>query len=92
MVICWERANLLALFYVMFLCVVTYPCGVLGQVGYLIVSISDPCILTLNVMLSFCVLKKGLGSMRFLYLVVSECSDQLPFDYTLHQLGSVLAS
>ena len=41
-VTCWERANLLALLCVLFYCVfVTFPCGVLGQVGYLIVSISD---------------------------------------------------
>ena len=34
-VICWERANLLALLYVMFYCVfVTFLCGVLGQVWY----------------------------------------------------------
>ena len=43
----WERANLLALLYVMFSCVfVTCPCGVLGQVWYLIVSIPDICLLT----------------------------------------------
>ena len=41
-VTCWERANLLALVYVMFSCVfVTLPCGVLGQMWYLIVQISD---------------------------------------------------
>ena len=43
----WERANLLALLYVMFSCVfITFPCGVLGQVWYLIVSIPDICLLT----------------------------------------------
>ena len=46
-VTCWERANLLALLYVMFSCVfVTFPCGVLGQVWYLIVSIPGVCLLT----------------------------------------------
>ena len=41
-VTCSERAGLLALLYVMFYCVfVTFPCGVLGQVRYLIVSIPD---------------------------------------------------
>ena len=46
-VTCWERANLLVLLYVMFSCdVVTFPCGVLGSVWYLIVSISDLCLLT----------------------------------------------
>ena len=46
-VTCWERAYLLALFCVMFYCVfVTFPCGVLGQVWYLIVLIPDLCHLT----------------------------------------------
>ena len=41
-VTCWERANLLALLYVMFSCVfVTFPRGVLGQVWYIIVLIPD---------------------------------------------------
>ena len=41
---CWERADLLAL--VCDFCVfvfVTFPCGILGQVWYLIVSIPDLC-------------------------------------------------
>ena len=47
MVTCWERADLLALLCVMFSCVfVTFPCGVLGQVRYLIVLISDLCLLS----------------------------------------------
>ena len=42
-VTCWERADLLAL-VVMFNCVfVTFPCGILGYVWYLIVSIPDLC-------------------------------------------------
>ena len=46
-VTCWERANLMALVYVMFSCVfVTFPCGVLGQVWYLIVLIPDLCLLS----------------------------------------------
>ena len=41
-VTCWERANLLAPFYVKISCdFVTFPCGILGQVCYLIVSIPD---------------------------------------------------
>ena len=45
-VTCWERANLLSLLYVMCSCVFgTSPCGVLGQVWYLIVTIPDLCIL-----------------------------------------------
>ena len=42
-----RRTNLLAILYVMFSCVfVTFPCGVLGQVWNLIVSIPDICRLT----------------------------------------------
>ena len=45
-VTCWERADLLAILYVMFYCVfVTFPFGVLGLVWYLIVSIPDLCLL-----------------------------------------------
>ena len=41
-VTCLERAGPLALLYVMFCCIfVTFPCGVLGQVWYLIISITD---------------------------------------------------
>ena len=43
---CWERANLLALLCVVVSCVVvTFRCGLLGQVWYLIVSIPDFCLL-----------------------------------------------
>ena len=47
-VTCWQRADLLALLYMMFSCVfVTFECGVLGQVCRgLIVSIPDFCLLT----------------------------------------------
>ena len=39
-VTCWERVDFLALMYVMLSFVfVTFPYGILGQVGYLIVSI-----------------------------------------------------
>ena len=45
-VTCWERADLLALLYVMFSCVfVTFPYDVLGQVWYLIVLIPYLCLL-----------------------------------------------
>ena len=41
-VTCRESANILAPLYVMFSCVfVTFPCGVLDQVWYSIVSIPD---------------------------------------------------
>ena len=46
-VTCREWADLLALLYVMFYCVfVTFPCGVLGHVWCLIVSIPDLCLLS----------------------------------------------
>ena len=45
-VTCWERADLLALVCDVKLCFVTYPCGILGQVWYLIVLIPDLCCLS----------------------------------------------
>ena len=46
-VTCGGRANLLALLNVMFYCVfVSFPCGVMGQMWILIVSITDICLLT----------------------------------------------
>ena len=43
---CWERAGFLALLCVMSSRVfVTFPCVVLSQVWYFIVSIPDPCLL-----------------------------------------------
>ena len=45
-VTCWERADLLALVCGVSCEFVTFPCGILGQVWYLIVSIPDLCILT----------------------------------------------
>ena len=45
-VTCLEMANLLALLCLMFYCVVvTFPCGVLGRMWHLIVSMSDLCLL-----------------------------------------------
>ena len=47
MVTCWIMANLLAFLWLMFSCVfVTVPCGVLGQLWYMIVSIHDLCLLS----------------------------------------------
>ena len=40
---CWERADLLALDLVFNCVFVTFPCGILGQVLYLIVLIPDLC-------------------------------------------------
>ena len=43
MVTCWEWADLLALVGDVYCIFVTFPCGILGQVWYLIVSFSDLC-------------------------------------------------
>ena len=42
-VTCWERADLLALVGDVYCIFVTFPCGILGQVWYLIVSFLDLC-------------------------------------------------
>ena len=42
-VTCWDRADLLALVCDVLLFLVTSPCGILGQVWYLIVSIPFLC-------------------------------------------------
>ena len=43
---CCERADFLALLYVVFSCVlVTFPFDILGQVKYLVLSIPDFCLL-----------------------------------------------
>ena len=42
-VTCWETADLLALVCDVFSGFVTFPCGILGQVWYFIVLISDLC-------------------------------------------------
>ena len=39
----WERADLLALVFTLNCVFVTFPCGILGQMWYLIVSIPDLC-------------------------------------------------
>ena len=45
-VTCWERADLLALVGDVYCIFVTFPCGILGQVWYLIVSFPDLCLLS----------------------------------------------
>ena len=53
-VTCWEMSGLLVLVCDVFLCFVTFPCGILGRVWYLIVAIPDLCLLTyFNVNTSF---------------------------------------
>ena len=43
MVTCWERADLLDLVGDVYCISVTFPCGILGQVWYLVVSFPDLC-------------------------------------------------
>ena len=40
---CWKRDDLLTLVEDVYLIFITFPCGILGQVGYLIVSFPDLC-------------------------------------------------
>ena len=40
-VTCWERADLLALLSDVYCTFVTFPCGILGQIWYLIVPFPD---------------------------------------------------
>ena len=42
-VTCWESADLLALVGDLYCIFVTFPFGIMGQVGYLIVSFPDLC-------------------------------------------------
>ena len=52
--------------FMMFICVfVTFPCGILGQVWYLIVSIPDLCCLSY-----FVVLFLVCGGLKYLYGIV----------------------
>ena len=44
-VTCWERADLLTLVGDVYCIFVIFPCGILGQVWYLIVSFPDLCLL-----------------------------------------------
>ena len=48
-VTCTEMADLLALVFGVLLLVCRFPIGILGQVWYLIISISDQCTLTCNI-------------------------------------------
>ena len=72
-VTCWERADLLSLSYVRFYFVcVTIPCGVLGQVLCLIVSIAGPEV----IMLVSCSTQL---SMKFNVLINVKCQQSLAF-------------
>ena len=54
MVTCWERADLLTLAGDVYCIFVTFPCGILGQVWYLVVSFPDLCRLSyFNMLVSF---------------------------------------
>ena len=55
MVTCWERADLMALVGDVYCIVVTFPCGILGQAWYLIVSFPDLCRLSYFQTLRCCI-------------------------------------
>ena len=57
-VTCWEKADLLALVCDVFCVFVAYPCGILGQVWYLIVSIPDLCHLSYSISTVQCAIKQ----------------------------------
>ena len=64
-VTCWERADLLALFGDVCCIFVTFPCGTLGQVWYLIVSF-----LIFAVFLSFiCIMVLGFALLIISFLL-----------------------
>ena len=44
MVTCWERTDLLALVGDVYFIFLTFPCGIMGEVWYLIVSLPDLCL------------------------------------------------
>ena len=53
-VTCWERADLLTLVGDVYCIFVTFPCDILGQVWYLVVSFPDLCRLSyFNMLVSF---------------------------------------
>ena len=67
-VTCWERADLLALvgdFYCIF---VTFPCGVLGEVWYFIVSFPNLCRLSYSEWL-----QKSKDSLKICFKNVNIC-------------------
>ena len=81
MVACLEMADLLALLFVMFYFVfVTSPCGVLGQVWFVVVLIPDFCLLfcmggtvVLVILTHFWVLKKTASSWSTKWVVSCQC-------------------
>ena len=71
-VTCWERTGLLALLCVVFWCVcAVFPCGGLGRVLCLIVSIPDICHLTI-----FVIAKRTLCAVKASYAIfLAHCSS-----------------
>ena len=84
-VTCWERADLL---FVMFYYVcVTFPCGIFGQVWYLIVSISDLC--RLSYLLSKCIyllFNLTCATILAFRCISSSVTQAWPIPYPLHSM------
>ena len=72
-VICWERADLFALVGDVYCMFNAFPCGILGQVWYLIVSFPDLCCLSYSdtmvwsvlISTSFCAMWQSTSLIRF---------------------------
>ena len=86
MVTCWKRANLLALLYVMFSCVfITFPCGVLGQVWSLIVSIPDVSLLPyFHIEGKYVFITLKTRNYKTGSIASSEDPDEMPRDAAFH--------
>ena len=92
-VTCWERADLLALVCEVELCLVTFPCGILDQVWYLIVPIPDFCRLSYfpYISVKICLTHKTVINCRyarhnrmvFTIKIVNEYDQEIPQSQTV---------
>ena len=69
-VTCWDRAVLLALVGDVYCIFVTFPCGILGQVWYLIVLFPDLCHLSYFSIRGICFIKLKFCRVLFTYHIV----------------------
>ena len=79
-----------------YLCLITFPSGILGQVWYFIVSIPDPCCLSYFMFITFLAFviaalwsPAGKGLTSWLLFVMSNC-DFLTFPCSLAEFGRIL--
>ena len=96
-VTCWERADLLALVGDVYCIFVTFPCGILGQVLYLIVSFPDlcrlfyfikklgkerHCLITKRMMVEWLFLAIPWGGLRFVIMVFPGHTHYISYNKT----------